>query len=130
MTIETNMTKNMTKWALSKLESKSVLSGINRLFVKLYFAILLITWSVRNEKFLVSTFLSTGLWDTFSRGTTSGEGRKWGLPCLFLKIQKKCPYFGKNVLIVPIYGLNCKIENPFLRVSSRKNTENFPWGAF
>ena len=53
-----------------------------------------------------------------------------GLLCLFLKIQKKCPYFGKNVLIVPIYGLNCKIENPFLRVSSRKNTENFPWGAF
>ena len=29
-----------------------------------------------------------------SRRATSGGG---GLPCLFLKIKKKCPNFGKNV---------------------------------
>ena len=29
-----------------------------------------------------------------------------GLPCPFLKIEKKCPDFGKKALIVSILGLN------------------------
>ena len=57
-------------------------------------------------------------------------GKGGGLPCPFLKIEKKCPNFGKNAQIVVIYGLNLSFKMQFLRVSRRKNRRFFPAGPF
>ena len=52
-----------------------------------------------------------------------------GLPCPFLKIEKKCPDIGKK-------GPNCvhlwvesSIQNVVLRVSRGKSSKTFPCGA-
>ena len=47
--------------------------------------------------------------DTYSSTLTGmklGGWRGAGLPCPFLKIEKKCSDFGEKALIVPIFGLN------------------------
>ena len=64
-------------------------------------------------------------WRRATRGEEGG-----GLPCPFLKIEKKCPAFGKK-------GPNCvhpwvesSIQNVVLRVSRGKSAKTFPCGAF
>ena len=69
----------------------------------------------------------------FSKGGLSGmqlgvRGVRPPLP--FFENQKKCPDFGKK-------GPNCvhpwvesSIQNVVLRVSRRKSSTIFPWGAF
>ena len=65
----------------------------------------------------------------YCRRATRGE-EGGGLPCPFLKIEKKCPAFGKK-------GPNCvhpwvesSIQNVVLRVSRGKSAKTFPCGAF
>ena len=56
--------------------------------------------------------------------------RGGGLPSPFSKIGKTCPNFGKNALIVAIFGLNFSFKMQYLRVFSRKNRISFPVGPF
>ena len=65
-----------------------------------------------------------------SSGAQLGGGEGGGIPCPFLKIEKKCPDFGKK-------GPNCvhpwlysSIPNVVLRVSRRKSSKIFPCRTF
>ena len=51
-----------------------------------------------------------------------------GLPCRFLKIDKKCPVFGKFTLFMCIYGLNSHLKDSFKSVLGKKH-EIFPCGC-
>ena len=58
-------------------------------------------------------------------------GEVGGLPCPFLKIEKKCSDLGKNTLTVRIYRLSFSFNLSFsiLRVSRSQNSKNFPCEA-
>ena len=60
-------------------------------------------------------------------GATSRE-QVGGLPCRFLKIDKKCPVFGKFTLFMCIYGLNSHLKDSFKSVLGKKH-EIFPCGC-
>ena len=47
-----------------------------------------------------------------------------GLPCPFSKIRKSAPIFGKNALIVIIYGLDLSFKMQFLRVPGEKTGDS------
>ena len=51
-------------------------------------------------------------------------------PLPFFKNQKKCPDFGKKVLIVSIFVLSFSIQDVVLRVLGEKNSKIFACGAF
>ena len=51
-------------------------------------------------------------------------------PVLFQKLERTALIFGKNTLIVVIYGLIFSFEMEFLRVSKRKNWRLFRAGPF
>lgn len=57
------------------------------------------------------------------RVTRRGEGKGWGLPCLFRKLEKRALILGKYTLIGVIYRLNFSFTVKFLRVSRRKNKD-------
>ena len=48
----------------------------------------------------------------------------------FQKLEKSAPIFGKNVVIVVIYGLNLSFKMQFLSISRRKNRRSFSAGFF
>ena len=58
-------------------------------------------------------------------------GEVGGLPCPFLKIEKKCSDLGKNALTVRIYILSFSFNLSFsiLRVSRSQNSKIFPCEA-
>ena len=70
------------------------------------------------------------------RRVTKGGTGGGGLSFPFSKSGKEFPdcghlhFFGKNVLIVVIYGFNFSFKMQFLRVSRRKKTEIFRCGGF
>ena len=49
-------------------------------------------------------------------------------PVLSRKLEKSSLIFGKNALIVAIYGLNFSFKIHFLSYSRRKNPKSFPGG--
>ena len=61
------------------------------------------------------------------RRATSGGGQV--SPCTFLKIEKKCPDFGKMCPVCVHLWVEILI-NAILRASWRKKTKIFPCGAF
>ena len=64
----------------------------------------------------------------YSRGSTS-KGRG-DLICSFLKIEKKCQDFGNNALSVFIYGENFSFKMLFLKVSTKKHSEDILYEMF
>ena len=64
---------------------------------------------------------------TLEAGTQLVEVRGQASPALF-ETRKKCPYFGKNGPDCIHRCVKFYIQN-VLRVSRRKNSKMFPWGA-
>ena len=58
--------------------------------------------------------------------------QEWGevSPALFRKLEKSALIWGKNALIVVIYGLNFSFKMQFFRVSRQKNRRFLPCVAF
>ena len=61
----------------------------------------------------------------YERVTKGRRGRD--LSCTFMKIERKCSFFGK---ILVIYGLNFSFKMQFLSFSCRKNPKFFPAWPF
>ena len=66
----------------------------------------------------------------YRRATRGGWRRGGGLHCSFLKIEKKCPDFGKKGPYCVHPWVEYAIQNIVLRVSRRKSSKMFPWGVF
>ena len=83
-----------------------------------------ITWAW-NQKILISR----SSYRMVSRRATRGEKDQKTSPGLFWKSEKNCPDILKNALTVSIFELNFLSKCSF-KVSRRKNSQNFPCGAF
>ena len=65
-----------------------------------------------------------------ARNYGGGGGAVGGLPCSFLKIEKKSPDFGKEDTNCVHSCIESSIQNVVLRVSTVKSFKIFPCGAF
>ena len=81
------------------------------------------------EKYSCSILSSkTYLFGINCRRATRGQGG--GLPCPFLKIEKKCPDIGKKSPNFVYTWVESSIQNIVLRVSRGRSSKILPCGAF
>ena len=71
-------------------------------------------------------FMSSEWGRRVTRGGRGGEVS----PVLFQKLEKSALIWGKNALVVVIYGLNFLFKMQFVRFSRRKSRRFFPPGPF